>query len=262
MYDSNIYDNSNREITIKISARPVKYYKISKCSEENLKDYKFFQNLSKHKGKYQTTFFLIKGTSEVKITDNDDWNDYYNNGVIKKLIDSRGVLKVEYVENKQSHQRLTQEDIKQKNEKKFTTIMKFYTSEWLIGHLKEVLIENENIQKEMINYFCGKIFSVKNGESEKNNTNGIKSNAEKTAITPECFNNVIGEKLEKIKKKLEVCREIEDSLQEEEVENSHGSEEKENPQWASFSDYYDNSIRETFQQKIIRETMDGAFLSS
>ena len=87
MYNSDETPKSDGFITLKVSSRPVKHYKIIRFEEEQLWDYKGVINKIKLASKKDGNFFILylkrNQMDEIVINNQTDWSEYYFNNIIQ-----------------------------------------------------------------------------------------------------------------------------------------------------------------------------------
>lgn len=274
MYNSDETPKSDGFITLKVSSRPVKHYKIIRFEEEQLWDYKGVINKIKLASKKDGNFFILylkrNQMDEIVINNQTDWSDYYFNNIIQNFIDNRRILKIEFdvIRNPISRKDL---NIDFHNEEKLKVIMKNNSNQWFLNSLIGFIEKNKTIQEELKKHFIKEIFLNNNTEiSNSASMNNIKSlNNSNINIKSELMNSIVIDKFNSIKKKIEVCQEIENSIKENESDSfveddlkmelsvSTNNDKIKHDilgDMPSFSSYYNEKVRMTYHEKFIRET--------
>jgi hypothetical protein len=129
----------------------------------------------------------------IRIYSKEDWEDYYNNGVIQKFIDEK---------NKSSELKLEYEFIKEKekinyenhNIKKIRNIINYYDEYNFFEKLINFIIYNEKILSSFNKYLVNSI--------------NLKTNYNKTKFKSDVFSYSIKEKIDEIKIKIDKLKEL------------------------------------------------------
>lgn len=272
MYNSDETPKSDGFITLKVSSRPVKHYKIIRFEEEQLWDYKGVINkiklASKKDGNYFVLYLKRNLMDEIVIYNQTDWSDYYFNNIIQNFIDGRRILKIEFevTRNPISRKNFNNDN---HNEEKLRVILKNNSNQWFLNSLIGFIEKNKTVQEELKKHFVKEIFLTNNTEiSNSASMKTVKSLTNSNVnIKTELMNSIVIDKFNSIKKKIEACQEIEnsinesDSLVEDEIKTElsvSGSNDKINHDILgdipSFSSYYNEKVRMTYHEKFIRET--------
>jgi hypothetical protein len=168
-------------INLKIARLPASYYRLIQCERSLLKDYNAIlqkiKSLQEFSNKYIVTLY-VKSTSreDIRVTNEQEWNQYLENNMIIELIDSKNTLKIEYELSKGNTNNtgeMNEEKVLEakcaeifENEKISTEILRsifsqVMKSETLRNKVKEDIILNNQQQTENIkNYLNGKSFDI------------------------------------------------------------------------------------------------------
>lgn len=98
-------ESNKSDLNLKLSARPVKHYKLVRCDKNKIQEYSYLvENIRAHSGQsqnYPLQIYLKKGTNEeVVIANENEWISYFQGRSIREFIDSKNTLKIEYNINK------------------------------------------------------------------------------------------------------------------------------------------------------------------
>ena len=181
-------------------------YDLISFPKDEIWDYELVLSTIKNKIKIlnNNNFFLYinkANLKSIKINNKEDWDDYYNNGVIQKYIEEKknksSEIKIEYVIYNEKNK-----DDSYENHyiKKIQNIIKYYDQFNFIEKLIDFIINNENVLFSFKNYL---IQTIK-----------LKNNSDKNKLKNEYFSSLLKEKINEIKSTINKLKDLKTTIKE------------------------------------------------
>ena len=181
-------------------------YDLISFPKDEIWDYELVLNKIKNKIKIlnNNNFILYinkANLKSIKINNKEDWDDYYNNGVIQKYIEEKknksSEIKIEYVIYNEKNK-----DDSYENHyiKKIQNIIKYYDQFNFVEKLIDFIINNENVLFSFKNYL---IQTIK-----------LKNNSDKTKLKNEYFSSLLKEKINEIKSTINKLKDLKTTIKE------------------------------------------------
>ena len=181
-------------------------YDLISFPKDEIWDYDLVLSIMKNKIKVLNNnnfiLYITKANlKSIKINNKEDWDDYYNNGVIQKYIEEKknksSEIKIEYVIYNEKNK-----DDSYENHyiKKIQNIIKYYDQFNFIEKLIDFIINNENVLFSFKNYL---IQTIK-----------LKNNSDKTKLKNEYFSSLLKEKINEIKSTINKLKDLKTTIKE------------------------------------------------
>ena len=181
-------------------------YDLISFPKDEIWDYDLVLSIMKNKIKVLNNnnfiLYITKANlKSIKINNKEDWDDYYNNGVIQKYIDEKknksSEIKIEYTIYTEKSKDYNYENHKIK---KIQYIITYYDQFKFIEKLIDFIINNENVLFSFKNYL---IQTIK-----------LKNNSDKNKLKNEYFSSLLKEKINEIKSTINKLKDLNTTIKE------------------------------------------------